>query len=397
VQISYTEKKEVGRLAQKSKYEHESSFYLFIYDIEWEGRGIIMKNITRKDIAEELGVSVSVVSRALNNSGYVKKEKRDKILYAAKRMGYVQNPIAIALQQKRTNQLLFFCDDLTATYYNQMYHGMAREAKKKGYHVLAVMNETDFEMVKSTMADGILFPNETVAEAYASTVGKNYYLPSVTACFDPGHSFSKAMPTVMIDNEDIINTAIDYLISKGHRKIGMTLPFNYGYVDLRYRFWKERMKMEIGEDYKKYVIDVQQNIRESNERMGMPDECSPVVEDFLYSDLFYIGKEIAEYYVKMKYRPTAILCFNDDIAFGTIERLKDLGVHVPQDVSVMGIDGVFTRDKYTPRLTTVNMYPERHGAKCVEILIKVLNEQKYKYVNHFKVSVSEGESVRSIR
>ena len=67
-----------------------------------------MKNVTRKDIAEKLGVSVSVVSRVINNSGYVSKEKREKVLKAAKEMGYVQNPVAMALQQNKTKQLLFF-------------------------------------------------------------------------------------------------------------------------------------------------------------------------------------------------------------------------------------------------------------------------------------------------
>ena len=195
---------------------------------------------------------------------------------------------------------------------------------------------------------------------------------------------------------EIIDSAIDYLRSKGHKKIGMTLPFNYGYVLLRYKYWKERMKEEIGDDYKKYIIDVQQEIGYNKNRLGIQNECNQILDDFIYSDLFYIGKEVADYYVKMRYKPTAILCFNDDIAFGTIERFKTLGLNVPEDVSVMGIDGVFTRDKYRPKLTTVNMYPEKQGGKCVEILIHILNNQKYKYVNYFKVSISEGESVKTL-
>lgn len=67
------------------------------------------KNITRKDIALEAGVSVSVVSRALNNSGYVDKEKKKKIIEIANLEGYMPNPVAMALQQKKTRQLLFFC------------------------------------------------------------------------------------------------------------------------------------------------------------------------------------------------------------------------------------------------------------------------------------------------
>ena len=77
-----------------------------------------MKNVTRKDIAEKLGVSVSVVSRVINNSGYVSKEKREKVLKAAKEMGYVQNPVAMALQQNKTKQL------------NVSWHGKSRQGKR---------------------------------------------------------------------------------------------------------------------------------------------------------------------------------------------------------------------------------------------------------------------------
>lgn len=94
------------------------------------------KNITRKDVAEKAGVSVSVVSRVLNNSGYVDKEKKKKIIKIAEQLGYIPNPIAMALQTRRTYQIIFFCNDLTGAYYNQMYHGMAKTAKERGYHLL---------------------------------------------------------------------------------------------------------------------------------------------------------------------------------------------------------------------------------------------------------------------
>ena len=93
------------------------------------------KNITRKDVAEKAGVSVSVVSRVLNNSGYVDKEKKKKIIKIAEQLGYIPNPIAMALQTRRTYQIIFFCNDLTGAYYNQMYHGMAKTAKERGYHL----------------------------------------------------------------------------------------------------------------------------------------------------------------------------------------------------------------------------------------------------------------------
>ena len=68
--------------------------------------------VTRKDIAEQAGVSVSVVSRALNNSGYVESEKKARILQIAEELGYSPNPVAMSLASRRTKQILFYCKDL---------------------------------------------------------------------------------------------------------------------------------------------------------------------------------------------------------------------------------------------------------------------------------------------
>lgn len=353
------------------------------------------KNITRKDIAREADVSLSVVSRALNNSGYVAKEKKKRILKIAEEFGYMPNPVAMALQQKKTYQLLFFCGDLTGVYYNQMYHGMARKAKEKGYHVLAIMDENNFELVKKTLTDGILFPTEGVAQVYAQTIGKNYYLPTVTACFDPSYIFAKPMPAVIVDNCKVINMAIDYLLEKGHRKIGMALPFNSGYANLRFRYWKERMALEFGEESIKYVLDVQGDLKKS-EKYG-PEDFSCMSEGFEYQDLFFLGERAAEIYRDSKDKATAIICFNDDMAFGMMESLKKMGIRVPEDISIMGIDGIFTRERYEPKLTTINIYPEHQGAICVDILIDILEGKKYKYLNYSPFEILEGETVKTLK
>lgn len=354
------------------------------------------KNITRKDIALEAGVSVSVVSRALNNSGYVDKEKKKKIIEIANREGYMPNPVAMALQQKKTRQLLFFCGDLTGVYYNQMFHGMARKAEEKGYHVLAIMNERDFEMVKTTLVDGILFPTETVAQAYSESIGKNYYLPTVTACFDPSAVYAKPMPAVIIDNRKVVNTAIDYLMKNGHHKIGMALPFNEGYANLRYKYWKERMTQEIGKEYKKYILDIQGDLqRTESPKNDSKQDFSCEAEGFIYLDLFNLGRRAARLYKDSANKSTAILCFNDDMAFGMLEEFKKLGIKVPEDVSIMGIDGLFTRERYEPKLTTIAIYPERQGAECVDVLIDMLEGNKYKYMNYSPFDILEGETVKN--
>ena len=103
--------------------------------------------MTRKDIAELCGVSVSVVSRALNNSGYVEESKRRKIIETAEKLNYIPQPVAMSLQERRTKQLLYYCKDLSNEYYVDMYRG------------------------RDTMVDGIIMPNEDLTSYYMNAGG----------------------------------------------------------------------------------------------------------------------------------------------------------------------------------------------------------------------------------
>lgn len=110
------------------------------------------KNVTRKTIAQLTGTSVSVVSRALNNSGYVEKSKKEAIIKAAKDNNYFPHPVAMSLQQQKTKQILFFCKDLYNAFNIELYYGMLREAGKHDYMVL-INADISFEKIKQTMVD----------------------------------------------------------------------------------------------------------------------------------------------------------------------------------------------------------------------------------------------------
>lgn len=114
------------------------------------------KNVTRKTIAQLTGTSVSVVSRALNNSGYVEKSKKEAIIKAAKDNNYFPHPVAMSLQQQKTKQILFFCKDLYNAFNIELYYGMLREAGKHDYMVL-INADISFEKIKQTMVDGVVF------------------------------------------------------------------------------------------------------------------------------------------------------------------------------------------------------------------------------------------------
>ena len=115
------------------------------------------------------------------------------------------------MHQQKTKQIIFFREDLTGAYFNQMFHGITREAKKKDYRVL-LDAQYDFANIKNLLVDGIIFPNDIVAEKYASKVGQNYMLPTVTVAFNMASQFSKSIPEVLLDDRNVINTGIDYCL-----------------------------------------------------------------------------------------------------------------------------------------------------------------------------------------
>lgn len=352
-----------------------------------------MRRVTREDVAREAGVSPATVSRALNNSGYVKKDKRDRIISIAERMGYNPNPVAMSLQRQRSGQIIFFRKDLTGAYYNQMFHGIVREAQKRNYRVLLDM-QYDFEKIRSLMIDGIIFPDELIAEQYAKNIGHIYHLPTVTACYEPSWTFSKPMPCVLLNDQQVMETAVDYLKNMGHRRIGIVVPYDSGYAKNRYRYWKERMQQELGNDFLNYVIEVKDTLDFVRDDFEHFLNCA---QGFEYYDLFETGRKAARKYAEMENRATAVICFNDDMAHGMIQELEHMGFLVPEDVSVMGIDGTFIRNHFTKKLTSVATYPDRMGAKCVEVLLDMLEDRPHKYMNWGKIDILEGDTVAKLK
>ncbi|WP_455619773.1 LacI family DNA-binding transcriptional regulator [Eisenbergiella sp.] len=355
------------------------------------------KNATRKDIALRAGTTVSVVSRALNNSGYVAKEKKERILRVAEELNYVPNPVAISLQKRRTKQVLFYCKNLDNAFNIQLYQGMMDAAADRGYMVL-FNGKIAFEEIKNTLVDGILMQDQSIAKVYMDIAGRNYHLPVVSAAYSDSINISQPLPIVDIDMFKVVETALDYLWKNGHRRIALGMPYPYDSPHARtiaYKSWTHEKGVENPRDY--YIGVTRQNpILKDDERLmhfreEMAESSIIVPEDF-----FGKGQLAAHIFVEKRLDATAILGFNDDFSLGLIKGFQELGIHVPENVSVMGIDGINSRKYISPMLSTVALFPEKQGAKCVEVLLDIIEGKKFKYVNHSGFKLIEAESVRKI-
>ena len=266
--------------------------------------------ITRKDIAERAGVSISVVSRALNNSGYVDAEKKRKILQIAKELDYHPNPVAMSLTSQRTKQILFYCRELENAFNIEMYEGMLEAANKRDYMVV-VHGKLDFSSIRNTMVDGLILPNEGVAELYLQDIGKNYHLPVVTASYGGFYSFTKSIPMIECDLWKGTLTALQYLWDRGHHRIAMISPYNLQDKNSRIIAWTEFMKYELGEDLEQYFFGVdRQSLPDDDRVLAFPEERG---KESLYiqETFFEKGMLAAKLFSEQNSDATAVLGFND--------------------------------------------------------------------------------------
>ena len=94
---------------------------------------------------------------------------------------------------------------------------------------------------------------------------------------------------------------------------------------------------------------------------------------------------------------TAVICFNDEMAMGFLKEIQKLGYQIPEDLSIVSFDGTFVRRYGNPILTSLSLRPEKIGEKCVEILLKEINKEPFKYKYKLTPRLLAGESVQDLK
>lgn len=351
--------------------------------------------VNRKDIANMAGVSVSVVSRALNNSGYVEKEKKKRIIKIAEELGYHPHSVALSLQKRRTRQLLFYCKDLQNAYNIDMYQGMIEAAKERGYMVV-INGNMEFDEIKDTMIDGIIMPNEATTIHYLKSVGKNYFLPLVTASYANQDNLPKAVPLIEIDLYEATKNAIEYLRACGHKKIAFGSTYNVNINNSRTNAYISELRPILKDRIDEYYIGIDTRSLGKDERLLDFEEEIKKDTITVEENFFGKGEVAAQVFLERQLDATAILCFNEAFALGVYSQFKKMQIRIPEDISIMGFDGTHLRKYISPLLTTVNLSPKEQGAKCVEVLLDVIEGKKVKRVTHLPANILEGKSVRKI-
>jgi len=332
--------------------------------------------VSMKDIAAACGVSVATVSKALNNHSDIGEETKQHIKEVARQMGYSPNALARALKTNRTYNIgVLFVDEaqsgLTHDYFSQVLDSFKRTVEEKGYDITFInkgRNHMSYlEHCKYRGFDGVMiacvdFFDPQVVELVRSN------LPLVTI----DHVFNNRI-SVMSDNVGGMQQLVEYVYAMGHRKIAYIHGADSAVT-------RERLA----------------SFYHTAETLGLeiPDEY---IKEAPYRDSVGTGERTKEL-LRLSDPPTCILYPDDFASLGGLNAISELGLRVPEDISVVGYDGIRISRHLSPKLTTLKQDTKSIGGKAGEKLISLIEHPKSTLIEQIviKGEVYEGGSVRKI-
>lgn len=342
--------------------------------------------VTREDVAKKAGVSVSAVSRTLNEHGYVAEEKKRAIIEAARELGY--RTTSVVTKNRQSKQLCFLNIDIFNPFYIQLFNSMSKKARERNY-TLYLLHSFDENMAQEMVMDGMITDSESSALEVQKIAGEDFPLPIVSASYGLPIINTKKIRYVDVDSYQAMEIGIEYLQRHGHKKIAYATPYEYGFdagtVQSRNTAFEGIMKPVLGDKFREYFLDPQNAVRE---QLNLATSES----EMFYRD----GMRSADEFVRRKCDATAIICFNDQYALGLMHRLIQLDYKIPEDVSVVGIDGIDDRKFTKPLLTTVGMNIELLGTTCINHLIDMVEGKKVRYFTSIRPKLIRGDSVKDI-
>ena len=300
---------------------------------------------TMKEIGVAAGVSLTTVSKVLNNNfTKVSDETKNRILSIAEEMNYRPNRIARMLAKKESKIIGLMIPDITNPYYAQVAKGAMDICEANGYKVF--VGNTAIKHEKET--DFIQAFNEYGADGIILYGGGNYIKETGIHNYVTINSLFRGSNCVYVDEIKGTYGITQYVISRGHKNIAFIGSGNY-------------QKPTDNHRYSGYLNAL-------NESGIGHDESLIKFGDYTYES----GYTAAVSLLGGNTGFTAIICANDMIAFGAMKAIRESGKKVPEDISITGYDDVFFSSVITPALTTVRQPAYLLGSAAMEMLLKII-------------------------
>ena len=315
-------------------------------------------------LAERLALSQTTVSLVLNNSPSAKsipQETRNRVIEAAERLNYRPNYFARSLRQKRSMSVGVLAPDLSEGYFTRVMSGVVQELTAARYFYFTACHDWKRELIEKyprmlveRAVDGFLLLN---------TPADHIEVPVPVVAIS-AHSAVNDVTNIVLDHHSAVEQALAHLYSLGHRRIAV-MRGPRAIPDSEYR-WEAIQ--QVGQEMN-LKLDPALVIRIDTAGWSMKDGYHPMAPEIGYRPMQALLEKTREF--------TAIFCFNDIAAIGAIRALKDAGLAVPGDVSVVGFDDIQSAAYSTPSLTTVRQPLMEMGKRGAQVLLeRIANRDK---------------------
>lgn len=311
-----------------------------------------MKHITIKDIAKELQLSVSTISRALIDDKNIRRETKEKVLETARRMGYKRNPVATNLKYGHTNTVGVIVPEMVTPFAAKVIGGI--QDVLYAHHIKVIIADSaespakereSIQMMEDFMVDGIIVSicsYKENQEAYRRL--SDHGMPIVFYDRIP-HGWD--VPQVLVDDYMKSFFLVERLIRLGRKSIiHLAGPDSIYNAYERCRGYKEAM----------FKFGLDSNIRVITSA-GMS---------------FEDGARIANQLITEEEQPDAIFAFTDTLAIGAMNRLRELGKRIPEDIAIASFSGTELSTIVHPQLTTVEPKLHEMGCKAAELTLELI-------------------------
>ncbi|WP_242085265.1 LacI family DNA-binding transcriptional regulator [Aestuariivivens sediminis] len=306
---------------------------------------------TLKDIATKLNISISTVSRALNDHPAINQKTKRSVKSTAKKLNYYPNLLALNLLQKKSNTIGVVVPEITSHFFSSVITGIQDILRPSNYNMIICQSEESYkdevEIVENLMrvgVDGILVsPSSSTKNFEHFRRLKKSGIPIVVFDRDcPGLEVDK----VLVDDYDGAFQAVDYLIKSGCKRIAhIGGPLNLSTTKHRLEGYLDALKENDIPIDKKYIKHV---------------------KGFTHED----GIKPAKSLLKLENKPDAIFAVNDCIAISAMYAAKMLKLKIPEEISIIGFDDEPHSSYFTPELSTVWQPVYSMGMLSARILLK---------------------------
>lgn len=313
---------------------------------------------TIKDVAKLANVAISTVSYALNDTGKISKDTKERVLKAAKELGYVPNGVARDLKSnKKTGIICVFVGDLGGPFFSEVMKGIQEEAIKNNYNLIACNHNMAGRFLSERRVDGaIILSAEVPNELLLSVAGPNFPIAVMDRELE-----SEYIHNVLLDSKQGAYMATKYLIELGNKNISYFSGAYSSSYDNNKRF----------EGYKQALAE-----------NGLIFDDNLVVQGGFTEEGGYKAMKLLLLKSRLDDNPIdAIFCGNDEMAIGAMNSLKEEGIRIPDDISVVGYDDITLASYMQPSLTTISHYKYGWGVMAAHLVLEgIKNKIKSKNI-----------------